>query len=211
MGGLASHHVHQACRVVPTYVYGCQKGKIPGKTWEDGHKRAWPQQFGVLFGAWMWSSHWEPCLMLGCPRVVKPLVTDDGVTKPSDSCMTVRDLCGAATVACPSRAFFFFFCYVKNDLTVWLWLWSQQFLADLILLSFSVRWGLKIPQKQNNTWYNTVSMAFQGAVRSRTCSQQKLLVNGITQEQQKASWLHLTSLPAHVPLGSGGLTLKCRC
>lgn len=47
--------------------------------------------------------------MLGCPRVVKPPVTDDGVTKPSDSCMTVRDLCGAATVACPSRAFFFFF------------------------------------------------------------------------------------------------------
>jgi len=47
--------------------------------------------------------------MLGCPRVVKPLVTDDGVTKPSDSCMTVRDLCGAAPVACPGRAFFFFF------------------------------------------------------------------------------------------------------
>lgn len=148
------------------------------------------------WGAPGWWNHWSQ--MMGWPSLLTPV-------------WQLGTYVGQPLWLVPAGLFFFFFCYVKNDLTVWLWLWSQQFLADLILLSFSVRWGLKIPQKQNNTWYNTVSMAFQGAVRSRTCSQQKLLVNGITQEQQKASWLHLTSLPAHVPLGSGGLTLKCRC
>lgn len=146
------------------------KRKDPRKTWQDGHKRTWPQQFGLLFGcgaptespASCWSApRWwnHQSWMMGWP--------------PSDSCMTVQDLCGAAPVASPSRAFF---CYVKSNLTIWFWMLSQQLLADLILLSFSVRCGLKTPQKQNNTWGTTVSMVFQGAVGSKTCSQQKLLV-----------------------------------